>query len=602
MNQDPGPPAAVAMPAGGAHERVRTPLDWLRRRFRSSDLWFIALAALVGLLAAGLTVGQAHIAHGLQRWLFGLGEDDRLSQATSTHLHDLLVLPLGGVLVGLVTWWARRNKRPLVDAVEANALHGGRMSMRDNLVVAVQTILSNGFGASVGLEAAYAQMGAGAGSQLGRGLRMRRADMRTLVGAGAGAAIAAAFGAPLAGAFYAFEIVIGAYSPSALAPVAAAALAGAFGAQALDQQPYLLPAASTIDLAPRDYAIFIALGMACALLGIAVMRLVTRIERLANLVNLATWARPFVGGVLLIPLALYSPQIMSSGHGALRADLLGDASMQFLATVLVLKCLASGISLGFGFRGGLFFASLFMGSLAGSLFALGLNQLTGTVVVDPVSGALVGMAAMAASIVGAPMTMAMLVLEGTHDFVLTSAVMVAVLVAGTVTRQAFGYSFSTWRMHLRGETIRSARDVGWVRSLSAGRLMRKEPHPTLADTSVAELRRRFPLGATTRVVLEDAEGHYAGIVPLASIYADGVKPDAAVGDYAQHRKAMLTGDTDIVAAMKAFDATQADELAVVDSGRRVVGVLSEAFVRKRYAEELEKRQREMMGEREDEGD
>jgi len=193
--------------------------------------------------------------------------------------------------------------------------------------------------------------------------------------------------------------------------------------------------------------------------------------------------------------------------------------------------------------------------------------------------------------------MAMLILEGTHDFVLASAVMVAVLVANTVVRQAFGYSFSTWRLHLRGESIRSARDVGWVRNLSAGKMMRKDANHTPETTSVAEFRRRFPLGSTQRVVLEDADGHYAGVVPLSLVYADGIGKDATVADYAQNRDAALSADTDIVSIMQAFDATQADELAVVDDARKVLGVLSEGFVRKRYAEELENRQRELMGER-----
>lgn len=577
--------------------QLRRPLDGLRRQLRANDLWFIGLAALVGLIAAGLMVLQARIAHSLQSWLYALAPEQRLSTVAVMTATQLLVLPLGGLLVGLVTLMARRRKRALVDAVEANALHGGRMSMRDNLIVAAQTLLSNGFGASVGLEAAYTQMGAGVGSQLGRVLRVRRADMRTLVGAGAAGAIAGAFGAPLAGAFYAFEIVIGAYTASALAPVAAAALAGAFMANALGAAPYALPAAVAYQLQPRDYAIYIALGLLCALIGIAVMRLVAGIERGVGRINLPVWGRPVIGGLLLIPLALYSPQVLSSGHGALHSDLTGTSTLQMLAILLVLKCLASGISLGFGFRGGLFFASLFMGSLVGGLFAVSFNLLLDTAIVDTTSASLVGMAALAAAIVGAPMTMAMLILEGTHDFVLASAVMVAVLVANTVVRQVFGYSFSTWRLHLRGENIRSARDVGWVRNLSAGKMMRKDANHTAHDISVDEFRRRFPLGSTERVVLEDATGHYAGVVPVAVLYADNVQLDAPVGDYAKHRDAALLADTDIVAIMKVFDATQADELAVIDSDHQVLGVLSEGFVRKRYAEELEKRERELMGER-----
>ena len=106
--------------------------------------------------------------------------------------------------------------------------------------------------------------------------------------------------------------------------------------------------------------------------------------------------------------------------------------------------------------------------------------------------ALVGMAALAVAVVGGPMTMAMLVLEATHDFSLTGAVLAASLVASTLVRELFGYSFSTWRLHLRGETIKSARDVGWVKTLTAGRMMRREttrPPPTRPSPSSAAASR-----------------------------------------------------------------------------------------------------------------
>lgn len=586
---------AVPEASGAATESGALPA--LRRFFRRSEGGFIGLALLVGLIAGALTLLQAGLAHSLQSWLYGFDENERLSSLAHVGLDALWVLPVGGLLVGLIGRAARARQRQLLDAVEANALHGGRMSMRDNLVVSLQTLLSNGFGASVGLEAAYTQMGAGSGSQLGKLLRVRRADIRTLVGAGAAGAIAAAFGAPLAGAFYAFEIVIGAYTPSALAAVAVAALAGSFIAQAAGLTPYLLPAATVVSLHPRDYVLFAALGLICALIGVAVMRLVTTIEQGVNRSPLPPWSRPVLGGLLLIPLALVTPQTLSSGHGALHIDLTGHTPLLWLGTLLVLKCLASGISLGFGFRGGLFFASLFMGSLVGALYAGLINLGVGDALVDPTSAALAGMAALAAAVVGAPMTMAMLVLEGTHDFVLASAVMAAVLVASTVVRQVFGYSFSTWRLHLRGESVKSARDVGWIHHLSAGRMMRREPATIDAAASVAEFRHRFPLGSGTRVVLLDENARYAGIVTVASVYADGVKPEAVVADFAGNREVALRADADVVAVMQRFDQTQSDEMAVVDEHGQVLGVLSERFVRKRYAEELDKRQRELMGER-----
>ncbi|WP_246161244.1 chloride channel protein [Stenotrophomonas cyclobalanopsidis] len=582
--------------------RLHLAFQGLRLRLRGSDLWFIALALVVGLLAGGLTLLQSGIARWLQAALYGLEEGMRLSSLPSLPWTALLVLPLGGLLVGLVALAATRLKRPLLDAVEANALHGGRMSMRDNLIVLTQTLISNGCGASVGLEASYTQMGAGSGSQLGRVMRLRRNDVRILVGAGAAGAIAAAFGAPLAGAFYAFEIVIGAYTPSALAPVAVAALAGAFVADQAGIDAYLLPAASTIDVRAADYAIYGLLGCCCAMVGILVMRLIASIEGTVKRSPLPLWGRPVLGGLLLIPLAMASPQVLSSGHGALHLDLTTHLPLIWIGALLTLKCLASGISLGFGFRGGLFFASLFMGTLVGALFAGLLAMATGVPVIDATSAALAGMAALAAAVVGAPMTMAMLVLEGTHDFLLTSVVMSAVLVSSTLVRQWFGYSFSTWRMHLRGETIKSARDVGWVQNLNAGRMMRKGVATAPADLDTASFRQRFPLGSGGRVILVDSEGHYAGIVQIPRMYGDGVKPDAVVGDYAENRDVALAANANVVAVMQRFDQTQADELAVVASDGQVLGVVSEAFVRKRYAEELDKRQRELMGERVEDSD
>jgi len=584
--------------ANTAHARIEVAISALREWCRTRNDAFLLLSLLVGILAGVLTLLQNAAAHALQAWWYDLhGTTRSLSALPRLDVRALLALPLFGLPIGLISLAARVRKRRLVDAVEANALHGGRMSMRDNLVVSTQAILSNGCGASVGLEAAFVQMGAGTGSHLGRILRLRRADIRTLVGTGAAGAIAAAFGAPLTGAFYGFEIVIGAYTPATLAPVAAAVL-GAVWVRTVAGSPLaMLPAPVDVGLEFKDYALYVLLGLVCALIGVAVMRLVTLIEQAVDRSRLPVWLRPMFGGLLLIPLALVTPQVLSSGHGALHIDLTAHAPLQWLAILLVLKCLASAISLGFGFRGGLFFTSLFIGSLVGVVFADTLTLAFGHPPLSPTTAGLVGMAALAAAVVGAPMTMAMLVLEGTQDFALTGATIAAVLVSSTVTRRVFGFSFSTWRLHLRGTDIKSARDVGWIHTLTAGMMMQRSPETLPEDTPVADARKRLPLGAATQVVLVDEAQRYAGIVVLADLYADHVKPQDPVSRYARNRGVTLTPDANVLTVMRQFDRSQSDELAVVDADRHVLGILSERFVRKRYAEELERRQCELLGER-----
>ena len=571
---------------------------WLRRRIRSSELWLIGVATLIGVAAGFLAVLQGRIAHGLQLAFFGFDPDQRLSAQAAIEPWRAAFLPLGGLALGLLGWaWLRWRPTPPVDPVEANALHGGRMSLRDSAFICLQTLISNGVGASVGLEAAYAQAGAAVASFAGQRLNLRRADLRTLVGAGAGAAIGAAFGAPLCGAFYAFEIVIGAYTVANIAPVAAAALAASLVAGRLGWTPYLLTPPHHVGVQTWvEYGLYALLGLVCAGFGIALMRVVAFTERRVASVPFSRRLKPAAGGFLLAMLALITPQTLSAGHGALNLDLGRGLGLGMLLFLLLMKSAASIVSLSAGFRGGLFFAALFLGTLLGQAFAAVIALIPGAPALDPTVAALVGLGGLGVAIVGGPFTMSFLVLEATGDFTVTAAALTASLIASAVVREGFGYSFSTWRLHLRGETIRSAHDVEWVRTLTAGRMMRKDVKTVEAISTLAEFRRRFPLGATRRVLMLDADGRYAGVIQTEAAYGDLEDLQAPVSTLAIHQDAALFPAMSIKEIMATFDKTQADELAVIDDSRNVLGVVSEAYATRRYAEELEKARRDLTGE------
>ncbi|MEW6392057.1 MAG: chloride channel protein [Pseudomonadota bacterium] len=571
-------------------------LAWLRRRTRSSELWLIAVATVVGSTAGALAVLLEKVAHATQVWLFAFDPNERLSAQAMIEPWRLLAIPLGGLLLGLFTALVLRFRpSPAVDPVEANALHGGRLSIRDSAFICGQTLISNGCGASVGLEAAYAQAGGAAASWVGQKLSLRRGDLRILVGAGAGAAIAAAFGAPLTGAFYAFEIVIGAYTVANIAPVAAAALAGVLVAKALGSTPYLIKTSVVAISSWTDYLLYGLLGLVAALFGVALMRAVAVADRWVAKAAPPRWSRPAIGGLALAAMAMVTPQTLSGGHGALHLDLNGDLPLKMLLILILMKSVASIISLSSGFRGGLFFAALFLGALMGQSFSDLVNLVGGEGRLDPIAASLVGMGALGVAIVGGPFTMSFLVLEATGDFTITAATLAASLIASAVVRETFGYSFSTWRLHLRGETIRSAHDVSWMRSLTAGRMMRRDVKTIPAATTLAEFRRRFPLGSTKRAVLTGETGRYAGIVATAAVYAQPPESEAPLASLAANADVALTPELSIKAIMTAFDETGADELAVVDEGGEVIGLITEAHVTRRYAEELEKARRELTG-------
>ncbi|MDE2436116.1 MAG: chloride channel protein [Sphingomonadales bacterium] len=567
----------------------------LRRKLRSSEAAFLVLAAVAGLAAGLFTVAQQVLAHGIQRLFYGVTINRLSALGSIHHPWKLLALPLGGAVMVLLVRWLHRRRAP-IDVVEANALHGGRIPFSDNLVIAAQTVISNGAGASVGLEAAYAQMGGGFASILGQWFALRRNDLRTLVGAGAGAAIGAAFGAPLTGAFYAFEIVIGTYSPATVAPVIAASLVAVSTAQLLGVDPYLIATATGRGFTIDEYLAYAGLGLICAMFGICIMRLVTFAEQRVQSWKAAVPWRQIIGGFLLIPLALVSPQTLSAGHGALHLDLAMHPALGFLAVVLTLKVAASVISLSFGFRGGLFFASLFLGSLLGMLFAGLVNAADLGIELSLNDAALVAMAALSVSIVGGPMTLAILMLETTHDFALMGVVLTATLISGAITRELFGYSFSTWRLHTRGSAIRSPRDIGWMLDLTAQSVMRRDWVAISEATTIDALREQVPLGSTKKSVMTDADGHYRGIVTTAAAYRPDLNPLDSVASIVILADVTLTPATGMDEMLRKFDREAVDELAVVDSEGRVLGIVTEKYARRRYFERIELSQREIFGE------
>ena len=318
------------MPSATSPIHVR-PVTSLRAIFRSSEAALVVLTIGIGIAAGLLTIMQHRIAHGLQRILYAFSGDS-LSASSGIEPWRLIALPIGGLLLGFGSRAVLKRWRTPVDVVEANALHGGAIPWKDSVLVCVQTLLSNGVGASVGLEAAYGQAGGGFASVVGQWLRLRRADMRIIVGAGAGAAIGAAFGAPLTGAFYAFEIVIGAYTPAAIAPVAAACLSAVLLVRFAGLPAYLVALPGARAITTEDYVLYAGLGIACALVGIFIMRGMTIIEGRIRALRLPDSLRPAIGGLILIPLALLTPQSLSAGHGALHMDLGAEIPLQFILT------------------------------------------------------------------------------------------------------------------------------------------------------------------------------------------------------------------------------------------------------------------------------
>jgi len=581
-------------PLARRNNRWRTLVKSIRIRFRNTEILLIPLAILGGAATGIIVVGMSEISQLAHVFIYGIRIDVRLSA------NDVIVpyvafsaIAGGGLILGIMEWYRRRwNISSATDPIEANALRGGRLSIRDSLVVSLQTLISNGCGASVGLEAGYTQIGSGLSSLLGRLVNLRRNDLRLMVGAGAAAAIAAAFNAPLTGAFYSCELIVGTYSVASAAPILAAAISATLVVQGIGINIYAIDASGVGHGSARQYALMIVLACLVSLLGIVIMRAAPIVERVFNRKYLPVWLRPVVGGVLVGGMACVTPQVLAAGHGAMLLDLPRDMAVGVIALIILLKISACLISLASGFRGGLFFASLFVGSLFGKLFAGVLQLPLIGLAIDPTVSALTAMACLGVAIVGGPLTMSFLVLEMTRDLELTAGVLAACIVTSVLVRSLFGHSFSTWRLHLRGETIRGANDVGWLRNLTVERLMRADTVIVSDDTTVAECRKNHPLGSSRAVFLVNPNDEYAGLVLLAELFSSESDENAenrSIAELAKHDGVFLLPAMNVKVAIGLFDEAESEILAVVDGvTKKIIGFLTESFARKRYVDEIDR--------------
>ncbi|MDA9426449.1 chloride channel protein [Bradyrhizobium sp. CCBAU 53380] len=571
----------------------------LRNFVRNRETGLVLVAIVVGLLSGVLVAAISSLSQISHALLFDIPFDAHLSATGVISWQRTLLIPsIGGLILALIgVYFARRVKgQQLADAIEANALYGGRVSFRGSLLISIQTLLSNGFGGSVGLEAGYTQICSMFGSHVGQRLAARRNDMRLLVACGAAGAISAAFSAPLAGAFYAFEVVLGAYTSAALVPVIASAVTAWLVARRLTHQSFLMVPGFPSPMSVEMIGQTVLIGIICAFVSILVMLAVAFSERCFQRITLFRgFMRPILGGLLLGCLALLTPTVLGAGHGAMQILLVSNPTWLLLATTIVFKILASAISLGSGFRGGLFFASLLLGALIGQLYSIVLTGPLPTLALQPGTAAIAALAALGTGVLGAPFSMVCLALEITGDFSVTVGAVVASSVCALIVRELFGYSFATWRFHLRGEVIRGPQDIGWVRQMSAASLMRTDFETAPTTMPIGEAQKLFSPAQVRQVVLRDPNGIYAGIVAAATLHSVANQDDEPLGSLAQQQDECLLPTTSVREILKAFERSEADVLAVVDRAdhRATIGTLSESHVLRTYGEELERRNQEL---------
>ncbi|HEV7369550.1 chloride channel protein [Arenibaculum sp.] len=558
----------------------------LRRLLRNDQLLLAVLALLLGGAAGlGALVFRALISS-FQWLVYGDGGERWLAWlATLPWWHLLLAPAAGGLVVGIAQHRLLPGGRPLgiAHVMEATAHLGGRMPLGRGVAAAAMSAASIGVGASVGREGPVVHLGATLGSWLAGRLRLSPGLVRTLLGCGIASAVAASFNAPVAGVFFALEVVVGQYSLAAFAPIVLASVTGTAIARAVygDYPAFSVPGLEIVSF--WEFPAFVLLGVFGAALAALLMRGIFAVEdgfAALGRAGLPRWSWPAAGGLGVGAIALGFPQVLGVGYEVMDQALRGALPLGLLAAVLAAKLAATALSLGCGFSGGVFSPSLAVGATGGGAFGIVAALLFPDLASQAGVYAIVGMGAVGGAVLGAPISTILIVFELTGDYAVTLAVMVGTVTAGLAANALVGRSFFQWQLERRGIVRPGFGDVGTLATARVGDVMREARATVPAGAGLAaalDVLRAAPHGELPVV----ERGRLVGVLTATELACALARPFAGltVGEVATRDVPVLDPSDDLRTAMALMAEHGLARVPVVTGDRRrIVGIAHERDV------------------------
>ena len=563
----------------------------LRRIIRNDQLILSVLAVVVGALAGG---GTILIREGIDlvQGVFLGGKSEALIRVAQTlPWWQILFAPAaGGLIVGLFIYYFIPGRQPqgIAKVIEASALQGGRMSLRAGIGAAIASATSIGVGASVGREGPAVHLGATLGAWVAEKLHLTRSLSRALLGCGAAAAVAASFNAPIAGALFAHEVVVGHFAFSAFAPIVIASVVGTIVTRGYfgDFPAFNVYEHSAVSF--MEFPAIIGLGILSGAVAIIFMRSAMFAEDKMQKIPGPQWTKPAIGGLMIGFLAIAFPQILGVGYDATDMALKLQLSLALLITLVVMKIAATAICVGSGFGGGVFTPSLMIGAMLGGAYGIIATSIFPDFSSGPGAYTIVGMGAVAAAVLGAPISTTLIVFELTDDYPLTIAVMVAVVISTVIAQQFQGKSFFGWQLERMGLDLKGGFEAALLRSIKVRRIVQRESETIDIATSLPEVRSKLQASATGELFVLKENGELFGTITLADLsdiaFDHGVDNLINAGDVTRVHPPILDIDDDLQTANKVIRDSGEHYIAVVENheNMKFVGTLHETDVMSAY--------------------
>ena len=562
--------------------------------------FMIVIAIIIGVLAGFSAIGIRAMIKFFSNISFP-GPGNLLQNIMDTPWLLILIIPIiGGLIVGpIIHFLAPEAKgHGVPEVMQAILLKGGQIRGRVAFVKAVASAISIGTGGSVGREGPIIQIGSSLGSVVGQFLRVSPKRLKTLVGCGAAAGIAAAFNAPIAGALFAVEIVlmdfaVAQFSPIVISSVMATVISHYFEG---NFAAFIVPKYQLAS--PVEIGFYFILGAASGLVAYLFIKTLYYCEEIFdNRIKIPESFKPALGGLGIGIIALAFPQVMGVGYDSINNALYGNMIWYVALILIFMKILATSLTLGSGGSGGIFAPSLFMGAMLGYFFGSIVHSVFPDITASPGAYALVAMGGLVAGTTRAPITAIIIVFELTNDYHIILPLMITCIISMILSSKLSRESIYTLKLVLRNIGLKEGMETNVMESIYVKNVYRKEFESILVTDNFSQIVNRIIRGKEADFPVVDSEGHVSGMISIHDIKdylyeRESLQNLLIAGDILNpYFESLLPGDS-CQTALDKFRKFSFDGLPVVEDSNsgKIIGIIWRKDIQDSYDREIERRE------------
>ncbi len=557
----------------------------------AEDTVLITLSILIGFLAGLGAWGFLELINFFRLSWTPWGSYTGFDRGDLTTLLIPLIPALGGLLLGpfgaLFPTEAKGHGVP--EVMESVVRQGGVLRARTIFIRGVASAITIGTGGSAGREGPIAQIGSAIGSWVAQIFKMSSNNVRTLLGCGAAGGIAAAFNAPIAGALFALEIVLGDWHITTFTPVIMSSVIATTTSRWLHGGKAIFDVPFHQLVNPVEIVFYIILGLLSGLTALLFIQLLDRSEHFFETrVRVHPWLKPAIGGFLVGIIGLAFPQVFSNGYEPMELALMGNMAFWLMLSLVFLKILATSLTLGSGGSGGIFAPALYMGAMLGGAFGTIINVLFPFMTAKSGAYALVGMGSVLAAAGHAPLTNILLVYELTGDYHIILPIMVACIMSTITIRALSPHSIFSIGLHKKGITIEAGTEVNVLQSLRVRDAMTSDVEVIPEDMPFREILRHITLSRYSNFPVVDRKDRLTGVLSFQDIRQHVFDPEleqlVVAKDLATLSAATVTPSDNLKDALSKLAYGSVEQLPVVDvkDPEKLLGILTRSDIIKAY--------------------